>query len=125
MLAALIMKRLIALVLVCVPGAVMAAPAQDIGTLPIGHYTCELPGHALSPSGIHRPELDFDILNASSYRAAGTAGSYLLVGDILTLTGGTRRGQRFRRLRTGLLRMIGPNGSDHAIRCFKQSRNNR
>lgn len=103
----------------------IAAPTQEIATLPIGQYVCDLPGHALGPAGLRQPEAGFAILNASSYHADGGGGSYLLSGDMLTMTSGVRRGQRYHRLPSGLLRRIGPDGKDSPLRCYRLSRNNR
>lgn len=124
------MKRLLsaAIAPLCcalLPAVVAAAPTQEIATLPIGQYVCDLPGDALGPAGMRQPEAGFAILNASSYRAEGGGGSYLLSGDVLTMTSGVRRGQRYHRLPSGLLRLIGPDGMDSPLRCYRLSRNNR
>ncbi len=101
-----------------------AAPGGTIGTMPIGDYTCELPGDASGPAARPRPEESFVIVTASSYRAGGTMGSYLLTGDQLTMTGGIHRGKRYHRLSEGFLRLIGPDGKDSDLRCVRRKRNN-
>ena len=102
-----------------------AAPGGDLGTLPIGRYVCELPGDATGLAGIHVPEADFAIVNASSYQAGGEMGSYLLTGDLLVLTSGPHNGERYRRTARTFLRRIGPDGQDGDLRCVRRTRNNR
>ena len=101
-----------------------AAPGGRIGTLPIGDYACELPGDATGAAGLRQPAEDFAVVNASSYRAAGAMGSYLLSGDRLTMTSGPHRGKRYRRLSDGFLRLIGGDGEDSVLRCIRRKRNN-
>jgi hypothetical protein len=102
----------------------LAAPGGDIATLPIGDYICETPGDAAGPAGRHAPAEDFAVVTASSYRALGTLGSYLLTGDQLVMTSGVHRGKRYHRVSTGFLRKIGPDGKDSALRCVRRKRNN-
>lgn len=103
-------------------GSAGAVPGGEIGTLKKGTYICELPGDATGPAGIHVPEADFAIINASSYRAQGRIGSYLLTGDRVVMTSGTFEGQRFRRISEGFLRRIEADGSDGRMRCVLISR---
>ena len=102
-----------------------AAPADTIGTLQTGRYVCELPGDALGPAGIHRPDADFVILNASGYRSAVGTGSYLLVGRTVTFTSGPRQGEQFRLVTSRFLRRVNADGSDNPLRCVLRNRNNR
>lgn len=102
-----------------------AAPGDAIGTLAIGRFVCELPGDALGPAGVPQPEADFAILNASAYRSDAGAGSYLLVGDVMTFTSGPRKGEKYRRISANFLRRLNPDGSDGALRCVRRNRNNR
>ena len=101
-----------------------AAPGGEIATMPRGDYVCELPGDATGPAGKPVPEEDFTIVTASSYRAGGAMGSYLLTGDRLTMTGGLHRGKRYHRLSEGFVRLIGPDGQDSDLRCVRRKRNN-
>ena len=71
---------------------VSAAPGGELETLPIGDYLCELPGDVTGPAGLRAPSEDFTVVTASSYRAGGAMGSYLLAGTDLTMTGGPHRG---------------------------------
>lgn len=119
------MKYAAALLMTALAVPLAAAPGGGIATMPIGTYVCELPGDAAGPAGKHVPEADFSIVSASSYQAGTAMGAYLLTGDRLTMTSGPRRGQRYHRLSTGFLRLIGPDGKDSDLRCVRQTRNNR
>ncbi|MCB2080845.1 MAG: hypothetical protein KDE55_24485 [Novosphingobium sp.] len=101
-----------------------AVPGGQIGTLEQGRYTCELPGDASGATGEHVPEADFRIVSASSYRANGRIGSYLLTGDRVVMTSGPHQGVRFHRVSTGFLRVIGKDGKDGPLRCVLTTRNN-
>lgn len=105
--------------------AALAAPGGPIGTMQLGTYICELPGDATGPAGHRVPEQDFTILNASSYEAGGIAGTYLLTGDVMTMTAGPKQGQRFRKISNNFVRLIEADGSDGALRCVRQVSNNR
>jgi hypothetical protein len=63
------------------------------------------------------PEADFTVISASSYRAHGTLGSYLLTGDQLVMTNGPHRGDRFVRQSRGFLRQVNRDGSEGLMRC--------
>jgi hypothetical protein len=95
----------------------LAVPGGEIGTLEQGRYTCELPGDATGPAGRHVPDADFTVISASSYRANGTLGSYLLTGEHIVMTNGPHRGQKFHRLSRGFLRQLAADGSDGELRC--------
>lgn len=92
-------------------------PGGRIGTLAFGHYACELPGDATSPAGTRMPEFDFIVVNASSYKAGGIRGSYLLVADTVIMSGGKLKGLRLHRISPGFLRRIADDGSDGDLRC--------
>jgi hypothetical protein len=105
-------------------GPVLAAPGGPITTMQRGHYACELPGDASGAAGRRVPDSDFLITNASSYQSAGGTGIYLLTGDQLTMTSGPMQGQQFRRISNNFLRLMTPDGSESALRCVRQVRNN-
>lgn len=94
-----------------------AVPGGTIGTLEQGRYTCELPGDATGAAGVHVPEADFTVISASSYRANGTLGSYLLTGNRLVMTNGPHRGAKFNRMSRGFLRQVNADGSEGHLRC--------
>jgi hypothetical protein len=96
---------------------VQAVPGGEIGTLEQGRYTCEMPGDASGPVGRHVADADFTVISASSYRAHGTLGSYLLTGDQLVMTNGPHRGDRFVRQSRGFLRQVDRDGNEGLLRC--------
>ncbi|MEO5599018.1 MAG: elongation factor P [Novosphingobium sp.] len=97
----------------------IAAPGGPIGTMPLGRYTCELPGDAASTAGQHVPEADFKVINASSYATPTGQGTYLLTGESLTMTGGPLRDWRFHRVSNGFLRKLEADGSEGKLRCVR------
>lgn len=99
------------------PAPILAVSGGEIGTLEQGRYMCELQGDATGPVGRHVADADFTVISASSYRASGTLGSYLLTGDHLVMTNGAHRGQKFHRLSRGFLRQLNADGSDGELRC--------
>jgi len=98
---------------------VLAAPGGAIGTMPLGHYTCETPGDAAGPTGLLVPEADFRVINASSYATPKGQGTYLLTGERLTMTGGPLRGLRFHRVSSTFLARIEADGSENKLRCIR------
>ena len=101
-----------------------AAPGGDLETMPIGDYVCELPGDATGPAGLRVAGEDFAIVTASSYRAGGAMGSYLLTGEDLTMTGGPHRGKRYKRMSQGFVRLIDASGNPGDLRCVRRKPNN-
>ncbi len=114
------MKRILALGLILSTPS-LAAPGGEIATMTVGYFACELPGDATGPVGRRVEAEDFSIINASSYQASGTSGTYLLTGDTLVMTSGPRQGKRYHRQSSGFLRLSGPDGE---LRCVRQHRNN-
>ncbi len=98
-----------------------AVPGGEISTMPHGTYICELPGDAAGPWRIRKPEEDFTVIGASNYRVADSRGSYLLTGDLLTLTSGPFNGKRYHRQSYGFLRLIGEDGEPSKLRCVLSS----
>lgn len=103
---------------------VIAVPGGEIGTLDRGRYACEGPGDAAGPAGARKPELDFAVVNGSSYVADGAKGTYLLTGDFAVMTSGPRDGERYHLVARGYLRKMGANGADTDVRCVLAGRNN-
>jgi hypothetical protein len=103
----------------------LAAPGGRLGTLQRGYYMCELPGDATGPAGIRVPAEDFTIVNASSYETPLGRGSYLLTGQTAVMTSGPKQGERFHRESLGFLRKLDANGEISALRCIRQTSNNR
>ena len=115
----------VALVLAAVSATPLAAaPGGELDTMPIGDYICELPGDVTGPAGLRVPDEDFTVVNASSYRAGGEMGSYLLIGEQLTMTGGPYRGKRYQRQSAGFVRMLDAEGKAGNLRCVRRKPNN-
>jgi hypothetical protein len=92
-------------------------PGGLIGTLALGTYTCELPGDAGGPIRVPAKDFDFTVIRGSSYRTDGTRGSYLLTGDVVTMTGGKLKGLKLHQISDGFLRQIVAGGADGELRC--------
>jgi hypothetical protein len=114
----------LASVMTCIAMPASAVPGGDVATLDPGRYVCELPGDAGSVAGRKVPEENFRIVSASSYKAEGTIGSYLLTGDNVVMTSGPRKGKRYARVSKGFLRLLGPDGKETSLRCVRATRNN-
>lgn len=98
----------------------VAAPGGPIDTVHRGSYTCSLPGDATGPAGFPVPEEAFEVLNGSSYASVEGRGSYLLTGDMLVMTSGPKRGERFNRLSNNFLRKLAANGGESTLRCVRR-----
>ena len=106
----------------CASAAPPPLPGGPIGTLALGRYVCELPGDAAGQAGRPQPDFEFRVVNASSYKAGGIRGSYLLTGDRVVMTGGKLKGLKLHRLSGGFLRKIEEDGSDGEMRCVLAAR---
>ncbi len=113
---------LLSAALIASPAA--AVPGGQLGTLARGLYRCETGGDALGPKGVRVPDMDFQVINSSSYRVGETIGTYLLTGDLAVMTSGPRRGDRFHRISRGFLRKMEAGGADGQMRCVLAGRNN-
>jgi hypothetical protein len=102
----------------------IAAPGGPIATLQLGAYVCELPGDATGAAGIRQPERDFAVLNASSYSSSGGRGTYLLTSNLVQMTSGPKKGERFIKLSSNFLRELDSAGNQTALRCVRQVVNN-
>jgi hypothetical protein len=99
-------------------------PGGLIGTLPQGRYTCELPGDASGPVRVAAHDFDFSVIHGSSYRAGASRGSYLLTGDLVTMTGGKLKGLKLHRIADGFLRQVTASGADGEMRCVRATAGN-
>jgi hypothetical protein len=103
--------------------ALLAATASagfaqgPIDTIDRGSYVCELPGDAASQAGIPQPERSFTIEGSSRYSARQGAGSYLRRGDRVEMTSGPRKGEAYRVVRPGFLRVLEADGKPGRLRC--------
>jgi hypothetical protein len=118
------MKRGLVTIALLATGPALAAPGGPLDTLEPGRYVCELPGDAAGPAGLRQDDETFVVLNASSYEAPAGRGTYLVTGDMVTITSGPKNGQRFRRISTNFLRKIGADGGDSTLRCVRRVVNN-
>lgn len=118
------MKRACLLLGILSTSPAVAAPGGPIDTIHRGEYHCELPGDATGPAGYPAPEEGFEILSGSSYMTVKGGGAYLLTGDLLVMTSGPKRGQRFNRMSSNFLRKLAPDGTASPLRCVRQMRNN-
>jgi hypothetical protein len=118
------MKRGLLTIALLAAAPALAAPGGPIATLEPGRYVCELPGDAAGPAGLRQDDESFTVLNAASYTATGGRGTYLVTGEVVTITSGPKNGQRFRRISNNFLRKIGPDGQDTTLRCVRRVVNN-
>lgn len=112
------MKRFIPVLLLTFAAAAHSQGA--IGTLERGPYVCELPGDAAAASGVAQPQRNFTIETSSRYSSAQGGGTYLRRGDRAELTSGPRKGEAYRVVRPGFLRLLGADGKLGRLRCVLQ-----
>lgn len=101
------------------PAAAHSSPGGKLSTLEQGAYICEIPGDAAFGRGIVLPDEGFQIENASTYVALDGSGTYLRVGDMVTMTSGPKKGTRFSLKSERFLRKLAQDGSLTEIRCVK------
>jgi hypothetical protein len=118
------MKRGLVTIAILATGPALAAPGGPLDALEPGRYICELPGDAAGPAGLRQDDETFVVLNASSYATAVGRGTYLVTGDMVTITSGPKNGQRFRRVSSNFLRKLGPDGQESTLRCVRRVVNN-
>ncbi len=90
-----------------------------LSTLERGIYACEMPGDAATSRGIPVPEEGFIITNGSAYSADGKSGTYLRVGDMVTMTSGPRKGNRYELKGERYLRKLDATGQPTGLRCVR------
>ncbi|OJW69934.1 MAG: hypothetical protein BGO57_09970 [Sphingomonadales bacterium 63-6] len=105
-------------------GMAAASPALAdddgrISTLERGTYACELPGDASTSRGKPAPEEGFAITNGSAYFADGKTGTYLRVGDMVSMTSGPRKGNRYEVKGQRYLRKLDDKGEPTGLRCIR------
>ncbi len=105
--------------------AIPQAQATQIQTLPLGRYSCELPGDAMGAAGHRVVAEDFAVVHSSTYAAARKQGSYLLTSNIIEMTSGPKAGEKFHRISNNFLRKLNPDGTDGELRCIRMVTNNR
>lgn len=118
------MKHLPIILVILTAGPVLATTGGVIGTLQQGNYACELPGDATGPAGIRQDGQSFTVHNSSRYSTAAGRGTYLLTGNLVTMTSGPKKGQRFTRLSDNFLREVDGAGNETPLRCVRRVQNN-
>ena len=106
--------------------ALVAASASSafaegpIDTVKRGNYVCELPGDAGGRAGIVQPHRSFTIETYSRYLSDAGGGTYLRRGEQLQMTSGPRKGETYKIVHPGFLRLLGPDGKVERLRCVLQ-----
>lgn len=96
-----------------------AVPGGKLETLETGKWYCELPGDA-ETIATPQPAEDFTAIPDSSYRLDdGRSGTYLRLGDSVTLTSGPRAGERFRLSSDTMMRKLDAAGNETDLRCVR------
>ena len=104
---------------VLAPTPAEAAPGGPLGTLPLGHYHCELPGDAEGAAGVRQPDEDFSVIHGSGYRTAAGRGVYLMTGERVEFTSGPMRGRAYVLTGRSFLKRLAPDGSEGPLRCVR------
>lgn len=97
----------------------MATSGGKIGILERGAYVCELPGDAATIRGIAVPEENFSITNSSTYRTETGKGTYLRTGEMVTMTSGPKKGDRYQMKNDSFLRKLSPGSTPSGLRCIR------
>lgn len=100
-------------------GSASAVSGGKLGTLDRGAYVCETGGDAATGRGVPMPEAGFEITNSSTYLASEGSGHYLRTGDLVTMTSGPKKGERFQVKSERFLRQIASDDSETGLRCIK------
>jgi hypothetical protein len=112
-------RSLIAAALLGALASVVSAQGQ-IDTVARGAYVCELPGDADVGPGRPLVQRNFVIETGSRYSTAHGGGAYLRRGDLVEITSGPRKGERYRVVHPGFLRLLGADGRPGRVRCVHQ-----
>ncbi|MEM6584665.1 MAG: elongation factor P [Pseudomonadota bacterium] len=116
----LILTSLAAAIAASVPSG--AQDGRPLRTLPHGTYECALPGDATGDAFTAVKAEDFRVLPGSGYRdAGGKRGVYLLRGNELVFTSGSKKGQKFRRLGNNTVKRIKEDGELSRLTCTRLS----
>ena len=116
MLARFLVPTMIALA----AGQAFAAPGGALRTLPRGFYDCADPGLAGNQAVTPREDMDFEVVNGSSYLRDNQRGTYLHTGTSVVFTSGNLRGAKFERVSQTMLRERLQDGALGPLRCVKR-----
>jgi len=97
----------------------LAASEGKLDTLERGTWVCEMPGDASTERGIPVPEANFEVTHSSTYRTENGRGTYLRMGDKVTVTSGPHKGQRFTVDSERMIKQLGPGDVETGLRCIK------
>lgn len=101
------------------PVPALAALGGKLGTLPLGAYSCALPGDAAGQAWMPLEDKHFTIGNASTYHTPDGSGTYLMTGKQVIFTRGPMNGMKFERTGSGTLRWIDENDEMSQVRCVR------
>jgi hypothetical protein len=96
-----------------------ATTGGKLDTLARGSWVCEMPGDAGTERGIPVEGADFVVTLSSTYRTLDGSGTYLRTGDLVTITSGPRKGERYRVQTERMIRKLAADGTDEGMRCVK------
>ena len=116
------MKRTFALLvmLAAIANPAQAVPGGPLRVLQRGYWVCETQGDA-ETAPVRQPQDSFTVIADSSYRTAkGEAGTYLLLGNAVTMTGGPFQGRRYTLVGQGMLHPLDAAGQRTTERCVRQ-----
>jgi hypothetical protein len=117
------MIRPLALAVLLLSTIASVASAQGrIDTIARGSYVCELPDDSTVGRGKPQPGRNFTIETGSSYSSPKGSGTYLRRGDLVVMTSGPHKGEKYEVIHTGYLRLLGSDGQSQRLRCVLQAR---
>ena len=112
-------RSLIVAALLCA-GTSAALAKGTIETVTRGPYVCELPDDANVTRGLPQAEHNFTIQTGSHYTSPKGSGTYLRRGEVLEMTSGPHRGEKYQVLHPGFLKLLSPDGEPGRLRCVVQ-----
>lgn len=121
---AAMLKYALPAALLAASATALAVPGGPIGALPPASYACEMPGDATGAAGYRVDAENFTVINSNAYRTVDGRGTYLLTGDLLVLTSGPKRGQKYRKISNNFLRKLDSAGNETPLRCVRRVINN-
>jgi hypothetical protein len=100
-----------------------AAFAQGrIDTVARGSYVCEVPDESGVSPGKVQEDRAFKIETGSRYSSPRGSGTYLRRGDIVTMTSGPHKGEKYEVAHAGYLRLLTADGKPTRLRCVIRAR---
>jgi hypothetical protein len=100
-----------------VAGASPSLAQGPIDTIARGAYVCELPEDVTVGRGRTQADQGFTIDTGSRYSSAKGNGTYLRRGDLVVMTSGPHRGEKYTVVHPGFLRLLGPDNRVTRMRC--------